>query len=383
MNSAKLHARILIVDDDEPELKALCEMLDNAGYETVGLTGGKAGLAAFRESKFDLLLAGLTLPDMDGVRLMCSALEMDRELVGIIITGKDTIKTAVEATKSGPLDFILKPVKLNLVLPVLSRALVVRRLRLENAELQRELQKRSLELQKAGDELESFTHSVSHDLRAPLRAIGGFSNILLKDFAPRMPDEARRLVNIVVSSAAQLTQMIDGLLTLSRVSRQPIAYQIVNVSELADQAIMKLRRDEKGRRIDVRLGDLPQCAGDPALLSQALTILLSNAFKFTRRTEHPSVEIGFRSGESQNIYFVRDNGAGFDMQYAERLFGIFQRLHSEGEFNGNGVGLTIAQRIIQRHAGRIWAEAEVNKGATFFFTLPDSRSQAAAAKPND
>jgi hypothetical protein len=256
-------------------------------------------------------------------------------------------------------------------LSVLSRALAIRRLRVENAELQRRIRERTVELQKANQELESFTHSISHDLRAPLRAIGGFSNILLKDFGPQLPEEAQRLIQVVVLSGAQLTQMIDGLLKFCRLGRQALSREPIDLAALARQAVESLRCDQQDKRVKVQIGNLPGCIGDPMLLNQVFVNLVSNAFKFTTHTKNPAVEIGSEQRNGENVYFVRDNGIGFEMQYADKLFGVFQRLHSEEEFGGNGVGLSIVKRIIERHGGRIWAEAELEKGATFFFTLPN------------
>jgi len=243
-------------------------------------------------------------------------------------------------------------------------------LRAEYAELQRCLQRHADDLQKAIQELDSFTHSVSHDLRAPLRAIGGFSNILLKDFAPQLPDQARRVVNIIVSSAVQLSQMIDGLLDFSRIGRQSLSLETLDITALIKETLNDLCRATPRRQAEVKMCDLPHCLGDAALLKQVFTSLLSNAFKFSAQAKNPAIEIGAHPGAREHTYFIRDNGIGFDLQYAQRLFGVFGRLHPEEEFEGHGLGLAIAQRIIQRHGGRIWAEAEVNKGATFFFTLP-------------
>lgn len=365
--------RLLIVDNDQAQMKALCETLGNHGYETAGFTSASAALAALHESKFDLILSALTMPEMNGISLVKSAIDVDPDLVGVIMTGQAMIETAVEAMKSVPLDIILKPFDPGVGLGILSRALAIRRLRMENAELQRRVQRHADELQKANQDFESFTHSVSHDLRAPLRAIGGFSKILLKDFGPQLPEEAQRLIHIVVSSGAQMTQMIDALLKFCRLGRQALIREPVNLTALARQTVDDLERDQKGRSIEVKIAKLPDCVGDPALLNQVFANLLSNAFKFTSRAENPVIEIGCEQRNAENIYFVRDNGIGFEMQYAERLFGIFQRLHAEGEFEGNGVGLSIVQRIIERHGGRIWAKAEPDKGATFFFTLPNSR----------
>jgi hypothetical protein len=253
-------------------------------------------------------------------------------------------------------------------------------LRIENAELQQRVQEHAIELQKANQELESFTHSISHDLRAPLRAIGGFSNILLKDFGPQMTDEAQRLIKVVVSSAAQMTQMIDGLLKFCRLGKQALSREPVALTALARQAVENVRRDQKDNRVKVQIGELPGCVGDPALLAQVFMNLVSNAFKFSSRAKNPLVEIGWKQKNGENVYFLRDNGIGFEMQYSERLFGVFQRLHTEEEFEGNGLGLSIVKRIIERHGGRVWAEAEPDKGATFFFTVSNSATQPAAGE---
>ena len=361
-------ARLLLVDADEPQLKALCETLRNQGYETVGFTSPQPALAALRLSRFDLALCDFALSEMDGISLLRAVLEIDPDLVVIFQTEQATAQAAADAIKAGAFEFITKPFKPNDVLPVLSRALSFRRLRLENTDLKQCLHQRTDELTKAREEFESFAHSVSHDLRAPLRAIGGFSKILLKDFAPQIPDDARRLLNIVTSSAAQLSQMIDGLLDLSRLGRRPLSIQPVDLDTLVKQTADELRQKQK-RQLEVKISGLAQCLGDPDLLKLVFANLLSNAFKFTSHAENPTVEIGCHPGTREHTYFVRDNGIGFDLQYAERLFGVFVRLHSEQEFEGHGLGLATAQRILQRHGGRIWAEAEANKGATFFFTL--------------
>jgi signal transduction histidine kinase len=365
----QISARVLIIDDEVAEMNAVCADLREQGYEAVPFTSAQAGLAALRQSKFDLLLCDFAMPDMDGISLLRTAFEIDSDLVAIILTDQATREAAVEALKAGAFDFILKPFKLGDALPVLSRALSVRRVRLENAELKQRLRQQTEELQKANQEFDSFAHSVSHDLRAPLRAIGGFSNILLKDFAPQIPDDARRLLKIVTSSATQLSQMIDGLLNFSRLGRQPLSIQPVDLTSLVKQTVDELRHNQKPQ-LEVKISELPPALGDPDLLKSVFANLISNAFKFSAHTENPRAEIGSRPGNREHTYFVRDNGVGFELQYAERLFGVFVRLHSEQEFEGHGLGLATAQRIIQRHGGRIWAEAELNKGATFFFTLP-------------
>ena len=213
-------ARILIVDDEEPQMKALCETLRDQGYDTVGSTNGSDALAALRGSgaPFDLLLSDMMMPGMDGITLLREALEADPDLVGIIMTGQGTINSAVDAMKTGALDYILKPFKLSAVIPVLTRALAVRQLRFENAALARSVRERTAELEAANKELEAFSFSVSHDLRAPLRGINGFSKILLDRFSPQLPAEAQKLLGNVISNARQMEQLIEDLLNFSRMS---------------------------------------------------------------------------------------------------------------------------------------------------------------------
>jgi hypothetical protein len=363
-------SRILIVDDEVAHMKALCDVLKVQGYQTTGFVSPGAALAAVENGRFDLLLTDLMMPEMDGIALLEAARRKDPNLTGIVMTGEGTIATAVEAMKSGAMDYILKPFKLRVVLPVLERALSVRRLRLENAALEQRVRERTAELEAANNELEAFSYSVSHDLRAPLRHIDGFINIVLQKYAGEMPPEARRLLGVVNDATGRMGRLIDDLLRFSHLGRQPLTKQLINVSELFGEVLGELQRDHAGRKVDIRLVELPDCKGDRPLLRQVVVNLLSNAFKFTRQRENPVVEIGGRVEGKELIYFVRDNGAGFDMQYALRLFGVFQRLHCAEEFEGTGVGLSIVQRIIVRHGGRIWAEAAVNQGATFHFTLP-------------
>jgi light-regulated signal transduction histidine kinase (bacteriophytochrome) len=231
---------------------------------------------------------------------------------------------------------------------------------------------RNKELEAANEELEGFSYSISHDLRAPLRAVSGFSGVLLKQHASQMPSDAVRLLNHISESAQDMGQLIDDLLRFARLSREPLSKQTVNTSALVSEIVEDLRKEESARQIEVRVDELPDCTADPALLRRVFVNLLSNAFKFTRQREKATIEVGFRKESGECIYFVRDNGAGFDMRYADKLFGVFQRLHGRDAFEGTGVGLSLAQRIVQRHGGRIWAEAAVDKGATFSFSLPNA-----------
>ena len=363
-------ATILIVDDEPAQMKALCNTLRDQGYVTTGFVSAGDALNALRSQRFDLVLTDLSMPEMDGISLLRAAREIDGELVGIMMTGHGAVDTAVQAMKAGALDYILKPFKLSNIMPVLSRALAVRRLREENAELARRVHERTDQLEAANHELEAFSYSIAHDLRTPLRSIDGFANILLEDFAPHWPAEAQRLLGTVRERAQHMGRLIDALLRLSRLGRQPLSLERVPMTTLARQVLDELRAEQPERRLETMIADLPDAVGDVALLRQVLVNLLSNAFKFTLQRPDAHVDVGFREDGGERIYHVRDNGAGFDMRFAERLFGVFQRQHRADEFEGTGVGLSIVQRIIRRHGGRVWAEAEVDKGATFFFTLP-------------
>jgi PAS domain S-box-containing protein len=242
----------------------------------------------------------------------------------------------------------------------------VRRL---NTELERRVIERTEQLEIANQELESFSYSVSHDLRAPLRAIDGFSRILQDEF-PDLSADASRLIHSVRSNAQQMGKLIDDLLRFSRLNRQPLNKRNVDMTELVRRALQTLESEREGRQVEITLGELPACQGDPSLLLQVWVNLLSNALKFTRRREVAQIEIACQNNEHEEaVYFVRDNGVGFNMQYAGKLFGVFQRLHRTDEFEGTGVGLALVQRIIQRHGGRIWAQAVPEAGATFSFTV--------------
>jgi two-component system sensor histidine kinase/response regulator len=370
MLSAPL-ASVLIVDDEVAQMQALCDSLRATGYRATGFTEPDAALAALANEHFEVLLSDLHMPGRDGISLLQEAMKIDPDIVGIIMTGQGTIDTAIGAMKSGAFDYVLKPFRLNAILPVLARALSVRELRLQNAQLVQSIQVRSAELEAANKQLDAFVHSVSHDLRAPLRGVTGIANILEEDFGDRLDDGGKRLVRAIGAGCGKMAQLIEDMLAFSRLGRQPLATRPVLMNELVDQALAELRPTHEGRAIQVSVGELGTARADPALLKQVLLNLLGNAIKFTGRTEGASVLVGSLPNCAQSItYFVKDNGAGFDMRHAEKLFGVFERLHRQEEFEGTGVGLAIVQQIVQRHGGRVWAEAAVGRGATFYFTLP-------------
>jgi PAS domain S-box-containing protein len=234
------------------------------------------------------------------------------------------------------------------------------------------LQDKNIQLQAAVSELEAFSYSVSHDLRAPLRAIDGFSQILLKQYGSMLTGEPREYLQLVRDNTLQMGHLVDDLLAFSKLGRQALSKQQVPTRRIVEQVLCDLRHQREGRSVSISIGEMPPIWGDPALFKQVFVNLIDNAFKYTRMRERATVEIGSCVIDGEQVFFVRDNGAGFDMQYAGKLFGVFERLHRAEDFEGTGVGLAIVQRIVHRHGGRIWAEAELDRGAAFYFTAEAS-----------
>jgi len=239
-----------------------------------------------------------------------------------------------------------------------------------NAELEGRVGERTKQLEESNKELEAFSYSVSHDLRAPLRAIDGFARILSDDYAPKLDDEATRVCLIIRDNATKMGRLIDDLLTFSRLGRAEMQPSSIDMGGMARAIFHEVTTPEHRARIDFQLEALPLAVGDPSLMRQVWTNLLSNALKFSSKRERSVITISGETKDGEDIFVMHDNGAGFDMQYVSKLFGVFQRLHSTREFEGTGVGLALVQRVIRRHGGRIWAQGEINHGATFSFALP-------------
>lgn len=532
-------ARLLIVDDEEALMTALCNTLKVEGYAVTGFTSARAALAQLRERQFDLLLTDLMMPEMDGIALLQAAQAIDPDLVGVVMTGHGTIDTAVEALRGGALDYVLKPFRLTNLLPVLTRALETRRLRTENIqlreavsiyelsraithglahgevvqrtvaaaaqqsdadavcilvpneegselrvgaewgsnshwqerrfpldanivrwvsiaraqlsawdgshdpeavfappfageplgvalpivagghfygilrfsskaaqrrltrgqvkaldilastaatafeaasllgqlrnlnqELEQRVDDRTRELQAANADLEAFSYSVSHDLRAPLRRVDGFCQMFIDEFGAGLAPEGRRMLENARAGATHMGELIDALLRFARYSRQPLQTRPVQTEALVRRVLGNFEEQLKDRSVELQIGSLPDCTADGALLEQVFTNYISNAIKFTAGRPRTHIEIGSREQPGELVYFVKDDGVGFDMRYADRLFGVFQRLHAQNEFEGTGIGLSIVHRIIRRHGGNTWAESRPQEGATFYFSLP-------------
>ena len=242
-----------------------------------------------------------------------------------------------------------------------------------NADLERRVAERTAQIETSIKELEDFTYTVSHDLRTPLRAIGGFSRILEEEYGDKLDAEARRLIGVVRENTRKMGQLIDDLLAFSRLGRDPMAAAGIDMEELVRSALAEIGAPATATRARIEVHPLPEARGDPVLIKQVWVNLLSNAIKFSGKREQPVIEVSGREDGAESVYCVKDNGAGFDMRYYDKLFGVFQRLHGNDEFPGIGTGLAIVRRIVSRHGGRAWAEGKAGEGAAFYFSLPKGR----------
>lgn len=336
---------------------------------TASLEYSQQVIAARRDRGFDeaaqMIASGHGLDLIDRVRVLLHEMEAaEKELLEL---------RRVESEAISKLTLFILPVAV--FISVLLLAFVVLRLNVEAASKQRliaELHHHAELLEVANKELEGFSYSVSHDLRAPLRAIDGFSRMIAEDLGERLDDDSRRMLNVIRSEAQRMSRLIDDLLAFSRLGRQQVAPEPIDMHAMAQEVFDELAALAPGRQLHLVLHPLPPAIGTPSMVRQAWVNLLSNAIKFTQGREPGMIEIGTQVGElGAPIYYVKDNGAGFDMRYADKLFGVFQRLHSGEKFEGTGIGLSLVKRIVERHGGRVWAEAEVDHGATFYFTLPN------------
>jgi two-component system sensor kinase len=247
--------------------------------------------------------------------------------------------------------------------------LALKRAEIKIRGLNEDLQRHAQELETANKELESFSYSVSHDLRTPLRAIDGFSRILVDEYSEELDDEAKRLLNIVRKNTRKMGQLIKDVLAFSRMGRKEVSISKVDMEQLVNEVFTGLKEAGHGRTVEVEIKALPKTTGDRAMLHMVIENLLGNAIKFAGTRKDARIEVGGSVEGTENVYYLKDNGVGFDMEYVHKLFGVFNRLHGE-EFEGTGIGLAIVQRIIIKHGGRVWAEGKTNEGATFYFTLP-------------
>jgi len=387
-------ARLLAIDDSPTYLECLAESLGAEGYEVTRAGTGREGLDRAGNETFDCALVDLVMPDMDGIEVCRQLQRTDRgrvrSIAVIMLTGCETREDMTRGLEAGADDFVGKSSDMA-VLKARIRALLRRKFfSEENRRIGEQLLRKELEitqaraaqqlaetraalageLERKNKELETFSYSISHDLRAPLRSIAGFSTALLEDYAEKLDDQGRDYLGRVGAAAQRMGELIDDLLQLSRVGRAELQRRRVDVSALARRVASELQSTAPDRATRILIPEGVSADADPRLLQVMLENLLGNAWKFTAKSAEPAIEFGVDERDGVPVYYVRDNGAGFDMTYAEKLFAPFQRLHSAAEFPGTGIGLATVYRIVDRHGGRVWAEGAVGNGAAFFWTLP-------------
>ena len=368
-----MNARLIVVDHEAAHMRTLCDTLGFQGYRVDGFDSPNDALRVLRGGSCDLLLTELALPGMDGMELFRAARATDPDIAGVFMAGQEGPDMAASALKMGAFDYLLKPFGPQAVLPLIARALEIRGLRVQNAVLKRKEREQTQELAAAYRDLEAFSFSVSHDLRSPLRTLRSMTQICLEESAALLSERNRQRLGQIIGGARRVDQMIDGLVKYCQLSRAaPNRYRI-DLESLVRRLVDEFQAAEPQRQIEVRIDPLPDLLGDPGLIEQVMANLLANAFKFTRGRADAQLAIGSYLAKfgavAEQVYFVRDNGAGFNTQYADRLFGVFQRLHPPDQFPGIGVGLSITKRILELHGGRIWADSAPGKGATFFFVV--------------
>jgi two-component system sensor histidine kinase/response regulator len=377
---------ILLVDDQPANLIALEAMLQGLGQNLVKASSGREALKWLLTHEFAVVLLDVKMPEMDGFETATLIRQRDksRHTPIIFLTAADKSQTqAVRGYAVGAVDYLVKPVvpefvrsKVAVFVELAKKTALLRRQTelLQTSEQEaRELAETRAELvrdlEHKNRELESFSYAVSHDLRAPLRRIESFSRAVQDSQADRLDDSGRRYLDRVREASQQMSQLIDDVLYLARVTRAEMREQEVDLSGLVTLLLDRMREAEPGREVEAKVRPGVTVVADGQLLRIAVENLLENAWKFTGKATGARIEFGQTSVAGEPAYFIRDNGAGFDMAYADRLFGPFQRLHLASEFPGTGIGLATVQRIIHRHGGRVWAEAMLGQGATFHFTI--------------
>jgi hypothetical protein len=392
--------KILLVDDQPDNLLSAEAVLESLGEEVVKAESGRQALRCLLEDDFALILLDVMMPGMDGFETARLIRERERSrhtpIIFLTALGK-TEEHLFRGYDVGAVDYLFKPIvpeilrsKVSVFVELHRKTTLVAEhanlLETRNSELERtvaekkraeqeivnlnqHLERRILELSAVNRELEAFSYSVSHDLRGPLSRIAGFSQALLESYADKLDDKGRLYLTRVNASAQRMCQLVDDLLNLARLSRADLRRDTVDLSALARSLAAELQAREPDRQVEVRIADGAVAQGDPALLRVVLLNLLENAWKFTRKHPAACIEFGVEDRDGQPAYFVRDDGAGFDMLQSHKLFNAFQRLHADSAFEGTGIGLATVDRIIKRHGGRVWAEGAVERGATFYFTL--------------
>ncbi|MBS1625007.1 MAG: response regulator [Bacteroidetes bacterium] len=365
--------KILIVDDKPENLIALETVLRDLDIELVRAYSGNEALRATLHHDFALALLDIQMPEMDGYELAGILREEERtaKLPFIFISAVYTDNLNIfKGYERGAFSFITKPFQPEILINKVKFFINIYEQEAALSDLNEELRQKNEDLEQSNKDLEAFTYSVSHDLRAPLRAVHSYAMILREDHEKELNAECLRLIGNITRNAERMASLIESLLEFSRLGKQGIKARTVDISSLIQEALEEIQATAR-RLPEFRIQqDIPLATGDRELLKQVFVNLLSNAVKYSGKKDAPVVEVGARRDGCDVIYHVRDNGSGFDMQYMNKLFGVFSRLHRDTEFEGIGIGLAIVQRIVTRSGGRVWAEGALDQGATFYVALP-------------
>lgn len=362
--------KILAVDDRPENLVAIERVLKDLDVELIRANSGNEALKATLHHDFVLALLDIQMPEMDGYELAQILREDEKtnRLPFIFISAVYTDNLNIfKGYEKGAFSFITKPFQPEILINKVKFFMEKYQQESELVRLNKDLETKNEELITVNKELESFSYSVSHDLRAPLRAIDGYASMLEEDYKSSLDDEGKRRISVIRYNSKKMGTLIDDLLAFSRLGKKPVNKRLLNMNEIIEGILLSTDLDKD--RVKIEVGKLHEAKGDYGLISQVFENLISNAVKYSGKKEHPKVEIYSEEKDGKVIYNVKDNGDGFDMKYYDKLFGVFQRLHSKEDFEGTGVGLAIVHRIIAKHGGKIWAKAEVGNGAMFSFTL--------------